>query len=534
MRPLRTGPNWRENLENLLYEETQMMVAQTTGASSTSPPDNWQTLAWPTIEAHVFRLQMRIAKAEREGRKGKVTALQRLLTTSFYAKCLAVKRVTNSKGGKTPGVDGERWLTPKQKVQAVSTLKRNGYTPLPLRRIYIPKQSGKMRPLSIPTMQDRAMQALWYSALLPIAEERADPNAYGFRPKRSAHDAIEQCFKSLSKRHSAKWILEGDIKSCFDRISHDWLLQNIPMDKIILKKFLKAGFMEEGKRYPTEFGAAQGGTISPTLAVMALSGLEGKLRSIKRRQQHIEKINVIAYADDFVVTAASKTLLQGKVIPLLKEALNQVGLELSSEKTKITSIETGFDFLGFNVRKYKNGKLLIKPSKAKVTTFLREIKRIIKQGIALPTDKLIHQLNQKLTGWTNYYRSVVSSNVFSTIDSEIFLALKRWCLKRHARKGKRWIIRKYYTRIGNDHWRFYCNVKDKNGKDKPLYLKNAAETTIRRHLKILAKANPFDPRFTEYFHKREKARKASVYAAHTVKSAGLRMTQSYAGLSGVP
>lgn len=194
-------------------------------------------------------------------------------------------------------------------------------------------------------MKCRAMQALWHSALLPIAEVRADKNAYGFRPKRSTHDAIEQCFCALARTRSATWVLEGDIKSCFDRIDHDWLLQNIPMDKIILKKFLKAGFIENGKRHPTDFGTPQGGIISPTIAVMALSDLERKLINVNdtQRTRKSKKINMIAYADDFIVTASSEQLLRDEVTPILKDALKQVGLELSSEKTKITQIYEGFE-----------------------------------------------------------------------------------------------------------------------------------------------------------------------------------------------
>jgi RNA-directed DNA polymerase len=414
---------------------------------------------------------------------------------------LAVKRVTSNKGSKTPGVDGVILKTSQQKMDAVLDMKRRYYRPSPLRRIHIPKKSGKQetRPLSIPTLKDRAMQALWYSALAPITEERADPNAYGFRPKRSCHDAIQQCFNALGKGKSAQWILEGDIRACFDRIDHEWLLKNIPMDKVVLKKFLKAGFMEHGELYPTTMGACQGGIISPTLAVLTLSGLEGKARSEKTRQRHKEKINMIAYADDFIVTAASKELLTGKVIPILKEALNEVSLELSEKKTRITMIEEGFDFLGFNVRKYQNGKILVKPSKAKVIGFLQEIRNLIKRSVGVPTEQLIRLLNQKITGWTNYYRIAVSSKIFAKIDSEIYLALTRWCLKRHPRKGKRWITRKYFTRVGLNFWSFYCMTKDKEGNTKLLYLKNAAATPIRRHKKIIAEANPFNPRFKEYF-----------------------------------
>jgi len=509
-----------------MNEETQM-TAEMTGASSTK--QQWSQLPWEKIKAHVFRLQTRIAKAEREGRKSKAKSLQRLLTTSYYGKCLAVKRVTTNSGGKTPGVDGVLWQTECQKMKAVNQLKRRGYKPSRLKRIYIPKRSGnKMRPLSIPTLKDRAMGALWNMALIPIAEERADPNSYGFRPKRSTHDAIEQCFIALSKRRSATWVLEGDIKSCFDKISHEWLLENIPMDKVILKKFLKAGFMEKGKAYPTPIGSPQGGAASTTLALMALSGLERKLISKSERTRNKEKINYVSYADDFIITASSEELLREKVLPIVREHLKAVGLELSEEKTKITSIYKGFDFLGFNIRKYPNQKLLIKPSKEGIKRFLKEIKRLIRVGIALPTETLIYLLNPKISGWVNYYRSAVASKTFSLVDDAIFQALTRWGYKRHPMKGKWWIVNKYYK---TPEWRFFANVKDKDGNTHPIFLKKATNTPIRRHRKILALANPFNPLFKQYFNQREKAANSKFF--YTAESAGLKHVQSYEGSSGV-
>lgn len=506
-----------------------MSAIKLTGAASTSLKDIWPTLNWAKLNKHVLRLQVRIAKAERERKRGKVKALQRLLTCSFSAKCLAVKRVTSNTGSKTPGVDGVTWRTNLQKTQGIFGLKRHGYKPQPLRRIYIPKKSGSndFRPLSIPVMMDRAQQTLHLLSLEPIVEERADPNAYGFRLKRSAHDAREQCFNALGKAKSATWILEGDIKSCFCRIDHEYLLREIPMDKIILRKFLKSGFMEKNQFYPTMAGTPQGGSISAALAVMALSGLEGKLRGKTKYQQNKEKINMISYADDFVVTASSRELLEGKVMPLLVEALAKVGLELSITKTKITHIDDGFDFLGFSVRKYKNGKLLIKPSKAGIKRFLQTVKEIIKKGVALPTEQLIYNLNNCLTGWTNYYRSSVSSKVFSVIDNEIYLALMRWALKRHARKGKRWIVNKYFTAVAGDRWRFHCTIKDKTGKKKPLYLKNASDTKIRRHVKIKSAATPFNPLHKEYFEQREEKRIRRKTISNSVHYAGLKIIQSY-------
>lgn len=503
-----------------------MTAIQSTGASSTLSKERWSAYSWPIIQKHVFRLQMRIAKAEREGKKGRVKALQRLLTSSFYAKCIAVKRVTNSKGAKTPGIDGVVWRTDLQKTQAISKLKRRGYKPQPLRRIYIPKKTGKVRPISMPVMVDRAMQALYLIALEPIVEERADANAYGFRLKRSALDAIEQCFIVLGRSKSATFVLEGDIRSCFDQISHDWLLENIPMDKTILRKFLKAGFMENGQLYPTKEGTPQGGVISPALTLMALSGLEGKILPTSRGQKAREKINFVAYADDFIVTSATEELLKERVIPTLRESLKPVGLELSLEKTKITSIEKGFDFLGFNIRKYKNGKLLIKPSKENIKAFQKEVKNLIRRGLAWSTEQLIYALNEKITGWTNYYRCAVSSRVFSRVDHEIFQALKWWSFKRHPRKGKRWIINKYYTRYRSNNWKFYCMTKDKNGNLTPLYLKNAAETKIRRHIKIQAKANPFNPLYKYYFVKRRKVMKDCCLFNNIADSAGLNLQPS--------
>ncbi len=477
------------------------------GAASTCNSTTWNTIAVRRAKKHVFRLQIRIAKAMRERKTGKVKALQRILTHSFYAKFLAIKQVTSNNGKRTPGVDGEIWSTNLQKIRAIDLLKRRGYKPLPLRRIYISKKQSKdkKRPLSIPVMKDRAMQALWLLALYPIAEELADPNTYGFRSKRSTQDAIEQCFINLGRRGAAKFVLEGDIKSCFDQISHDWLLKNVPMDKVILQKFLTAQFMEKGSLYPTTAGIPQGGIISPCLTLITLSGLENKIKSESYSARRREKIHFVGYADDFVITAADKEMLNKKIIPIVKEFLMERGLELSKEKTKITHIEEGFDFLGFNIRKY-NGKLLTKPSKGNVKSFLNEIKETIKSNIPLETDRLIYLLNKKIIGWCNYYKSGVSSKIFSHVDSRIFKLLYSWAIHRHPNKGKYWITKKYFTTHGLDNWSFYAKVQDKHGNNKPAYLKNASSTKIKRHVKIRADANPFDLRFKEYFERLKKRR----------------------------
>lgn len=436
--------------------------------ASSDRAQNWESIDWNKASAYVKKLQMRIVKAQKEGHYSKVKSLQWLLTHSFYAKALAVKRVTSNSGKKTSGVDHELWLTPQAKFNAISKLTRHSYAPQPLRRHYIAKKNGKMRPLGIPTMTDRAMQTLYKFALEPIAETYADPNSYGFRIGRSTHDAIEQRFTDLNKAKSPKWILEGDIKGCFDRISHEWLLENIPMDTRILRKWLKCGFVETRRLFPTEEGTPQGGTISPTLMNMTLDGLEKLLKErLPTRKKingktHFNKMNFVRYADDFIITGETPEFLQNEVLPIVRAFLAERGLQLSEEKTVITHIDDGFDFLGKNIRKY-NGKLLIKPSKIAVKSFLTKVRDIIKSNKSTKQETLIRKLNPVIRGWVNNQRFVVSSKVFSRVDYEIYNCLWRWAKRRHDKKGRKWIARRYWHHIGNRQWTFAALTKNSNG-----------------------------------------------------------------------
>jgi len=459
----------------------------------------WHEIDWPRCHQNVMRLQARIVKAQKEGRYNKVKALSWMLTHSFSGKAIAVKRVTENQGKKTPGVDGKTWTTPKDKSQAILSLKRRGYKPQPLKRTYVPKKNGKKRPLGIPVMKDRAMQALYLLPLQPITECTGDDHSYGFRPKRATRDAIEQCFKRLSKKGSPQWILEGDIKGCFDNISHDWLIQNVPMDKKILQQWLKAGFMEKQILHPTETGTPQGGIISPTLANMALDGLQGKLEERFPRtttQGRTAKVGMVRYADDFIITGNSKELLENEVKPLTVDLLTIRGLELSQEKTKITHIDEGFDFLGQNVRKYK-GKLLIKPSKANVKTFLTKVRETIEGNKTAKQSNLIKKLNPMIRGWVNYHKHVVAKKTFNTVDKEIWKKLWQWSKRRHPNKGNHWIKDKYFKSVETKKWVF---TTDEDGKTYTLI--KASDTPIRRHVKIKAEANPFDPEWEEYFEER--------------------------------
>jgi RNA-directed DNA polymerase len=397
------------------------MTTETTGAPALDPsvgaitdqPQDWHQINWRRAERMVRRLQIRIAQATQAGKWNKVKALQRLLTHSFSGKVLAVRRVTENTGKRTPGVDGETWTTPEQKMTAVLALRQRGYRPQPLRRVYIPKSNGAHRPLSIPTMHDRAMQALYLLALEPVAETTADPNSYGFRRGRSTADAIEACFIALCRNDRAEWILEGDIRSCFDRISHEWLVAHIPVEKAMLKKWLKAGYLENHHFHATEEGTPQGGIISPAIANITLDGLEQLLATHfpkKGRTGTRAKVNLIRYADDFCVTGNSQELLEQEVKPLIEQFLRERGLELSPEKTVVTHIEQGFDFLGQTIRKYRQGKrtkFFITPSKKNVKAFLRKIRKRIKESRDLTAGELIAELNPQIRGWALYHRHVV-------------------------------------------------------------------------------------------------------------------------------
>jgi RNA-directed DNA polymerase len=475
------------------------------GAAPDSTPD-WHSIDWNQVSRTVRRLQARIVKAVTEGRWNKVKALVYLLTHSFSGRALAILRVVDNTGAKTPGVDGILWNTPEAKSAAFNTLRRHGYQPQPLRRVYIPKSNGKKRGLGIPTMVDRAMQALYLLGLDPIAESHADGHSYGFRRERRCADALAQTHLLLSHRHGPEWILEGDIKACFDRISHDWLLTHVPMDRPLLRLWLKAGFLDQKQTwFATKEGTPQGGTISPALANWTLDGLQRLLAEQFTRTpkgQGRSKVHLVRYADDFLITGTSKNLLRDQVQPLVAHFLNERGLELSHEKTQITHREEGFNFLGQHVRRYRCDKVLTKPSAQAVKMFLSKIKKTIDNSGSMTAGELIQRLNQQIKGWTMYHRYAASKRTFVYVDHRIFQMVWHWCRRRHRKKGRKWIKMHYFPPDGHRQWVFTGKLLTRKGQSYPIRLMTAAQVRIIRYVKIQSAANPYDPTWELYLEAR--------------------------------
>ena len=497
------------------FKMGKQMTVDKTGALINSC--KWQSIDWKKAKAEVRRLQLRIAKAVQERNHGKVKSLQWILTHSFHAKAMAVKRVTSNKGKKTPGIDGIIWNGSRTKMQAINSLRQHGYKAQLLRRVYILKKDGRKRPLSIPTMYDRAMQALYKLALAPVAETTADRNSYGFREGRSCADAVQAGFNALAKPNSATWVLEGDITGCYDNISQPWVLENIPLEKRILNQWLCAGYVEKGISYPTRKGTPQGGIISPILSNMTLDGLEQAvhLATIPRRS----RVNFIRYADDFIITGKSKNLLVNNVLPTVEKFLSDRGLSLSPEKTKITYIKDGFEFLSQNFRKY--GKVLrITPSKESVRSLIRKLGTIIRKHVSSRMEKLIKKLNPILRGWANYHRHVVSSEVFSRVDDYVYEQLWRMIHRRHPNKSKGWLIKNYWT-VSGKKWVFAVKSRYK-GKTNICKVLRICNIGIKRHIKIKADANPYFRKYNRYLWERKykkETRQLSPSLAYKVRKA---------------
>ena len=469
----------------------------------------WDAIDWRLHEDNVRRLRRRIFKAAKEQDLATVRSLQKMMLRSWSNTLLSVRQVAQrNTGRKTAGIDGEVALTPPARMTLAVRVHRSirSWEPVPVKRVHIAKSNGKLRPLGIPVLMDRCHQNRAKNALEPEWEARFEPRSYGFRPGRSCQDAIEAIFDTC-KGHGATrlWTLDADLAAAFDRIDHDHLLAAIGTfpARNMVRGWLKAGVFEPGKGFaPTEEGTPQGGVISPLLLNVALHGLEeaaGVRYSTGASAGKAKRTSPVAirYADDLVVCCLTRQQAE-QVKAQLAQWLAPRGLAFNEDKTRIVSLEAGYDFLGFNVRRYRNGKLLIKPSNAAVRRVKRKLAEQMRRLRGQNVSAVLAAINPITRGWASFYRSVVSKKTFNTLDDYLWKLTYKWARRSHPGKPTYWVTKRYYGQFNP----FRRNMWVFGDATSGAYLPPMAWTPIVRHIKVTGVSSPDDPALTSYWAKR--------------------------------